>query len=258
MPTSPSLPSLPNTIELSIVVLLAFLMACLIVYLMVCLIVYPRVWYSPFSHNTTQAHNQPTDNASLPSIQGIVLANAYQLNNFWLRNQDNQLFNTKSLRGKWHFISYGYTQCPDICPTTLMTLTRLIERLKMKQLAENTSFIFYSIDPDRDSQVILSNYISYFDQQFIALFADKHQDKTLFESALGIKAIIKKGNDTYQVSHDLQIFLTNPDGDLQAVFIPQQTELGVNQLTTKQLFDGYLKVKRYYQARLKVQSTVDL
>ena len=233
MPTSPSL---LNKIRVVIVVLLVCLMVLLPL----------------FSLNEIQAYNQPTNNASLPSIQGIVLANAHQLNNFKLRDQDNQLFNSKSLQGKWHFISYGYTQCPDICPTTLMTLTRLIERLNKNQTAEDTSFIFYSIDPDRDSQAILSNYIGYFHQQFIALFADNHQDKILFESGLGIKAIIKKNNNNYQVSHDLQIYLTNPNGDLQAVFIPQRTELGVNHLTTSQLFDGYLKTKKYYQAQLKI------
>jgi protein SCO1/2 len=204
----------------------------------------------------------------LPKIQGFVLNEAQQLTNIQLTDHQGMPVNSDYFLGKWQFISYGYTQCPDICPTTLLILTQLADLLSASHDNIETQFIFYTIDPDRDSQKILAQYINYFSKNFVAVRANNLADAKSFQQSLGIKVEITRGyiNDTkktiskkqhvitatkndffYQVSHGLGIFLINPDAKLQAVFLPKTTELGIKFFTPNMLYHDYLKVINYYQ-----------
>jgi protein SCO1/2 len=204
----------------------------------------------------------------LPKIQGFVLNEAQQLTNIQLTDHQGMPVNSDYFLGKWQFISYGYTQCPDICPTTLLILTQLADLLSASHDNIETQFIFYTIDPDRDSQKILAQYIHYFSKNFVAVRANNLADAESFQQSLGIKVEITRGyiNDTkktmskkqhvitatkndffYQVSHGLAIFLINPDAKLQAVFLPKTTELGIKFFTPNMLYHDYLKVINYYQ-----------
>jgi len=204
----------------------------------------------------------------LPKIQGFVLNEAQQLTNIQLTDHQGMPVNSDYFLGKWHFISYGFTQCPDICPTTLLTLTQLADLLSASHENIETQFVFYTIDPDRDSQKILTQYINYFSTNFVAVRANNSADAESFQQSLGIKVEITRGyiNDTkkniskkkhiiiatknnffYQVSHGLAIFLINPDAKLQAVFLPKTTELGIKFFTPHMLYHDYLKVINYYQ-----------
>jgi len=208
-----------------------------------------KISFTNYSSKTATVSNS---HSPLPKIQGIVLTSGQTLADFSLIDHLNQPFNQKSLIGNWHFITYGYTQCPDICPTTLFTLTQVAEKLRESKQPSNTRFIFYSIDSLRDTIEILANYIQYFDVSFIAAKTNNPLEKQHFESNLGIKAIITKNDRGYQVSHGLNIFLINPEGELQAVFIPKRTEIGIEDLTSEQIFDGYLQVKAYYKNRISI------
>ncbi|HCM46034.1 MAG TPA: hypothetical protein DIS98_00460 [Colwellia sp.] len=208
------------------------------------------------------------NNRELPKIQGFVLNEPQQLTNIQLIDHQGMPVNRDYFLGKWHFISYGYTQCPDICPTTLLILAQLADLLSASHENIATQFVFYTIDPDRDSQKILAQYINYFSKDFVAVRANNSADAESFQQSLGIKVEITRGyiNDTkkniskkkhiiiatkndffYQVSHGLAIFLMNPDAKLQAVFLPKTTELGINFFTPNMLYHDYLKVINYYQ-----------
>lgn len=203
------------------------------------------------TNNLFSKNSANTDDAVLPKVQGVVLTRSQPIENFTLVNHHNQTFSQKNLIGKWHFITYGYTHCPDICPTTLITLTQVIDKLRMLKQANNSAVIFYSIDNQRDTVQILANYIQYFDESFIALRADNLREQQSFEASLSIKANIAQTKTSYQVSHGLNIFIINPEGKLQAVFIPQRTELGFEPLTTEQLVEGFIQIKNYYQIMQK-------
>ena len=208
------------------------------------------------------------NDGELPKIQGFVLKEAQQLTNIQLTDHQGMPVNHDYFLGKWQFISYGYTQCPDICPTTLFTLTQLADLLSANHEDLETEFVFYTVDPDRDSQKILAQYIHYFSERFVAVRANNSADAQRFQQSLGIKVEITRGyiNDTeknisknehvltatkndlfYQVSHGLAIFLINPDAELQAVFLPETTELGIKFFTPNMLYHDYLKVINYYQ-----------
>ncbi|MBL4764606.1 MAG: SCO family protein [Colwellia sp.] len=209
-------------------------------------------------------------NLELPIIQGLVLKDAQQLAGIQLTDHQGQAVNRDYFLGSWHFITYGYTHCPDICPTTLFTLTQLANLLSANHDSLDTQFIFYTVDPDRDSQAILTQYIHYFSDKFVAMRADDLINAEKFQQSLGIKVeiirgyindddkhinnrekviLVKRNADFYQVNHGLAIFLLNPEAELQAIFLPEITKLGIKNFTSDMLYRDYLKIVKYYQQR---------
>jgi len=213
----------------------------------------------------TNTANHP--DVELPKIHGVILKEAQQLTNVHLSDHQGKTVSSDYFKGNWHFITYGYTQCPDICPTTLITLVQLANLLSTNNDNLETQFIFYSIDPARDSQQVIAQYIQYFSKDFVAMRANNSSDANDFQQSLGIKVDIQSSSMVaadapprtqlakkellsevfYQVSHGLTIFLINPKAELQAVFLPDITELGINSFTSEMLYRDYLKVVKYYR-----------
>ena len=133
---------------------------------------------------TTDTHFH--NDGELPKVQGFVLKEAQQLTNIQLTDHQGMPVNRDYFLGKWQFIAYGYTQCPDICPTTLFTLTQLADLLSANHENLEAQFIFYTVDPDRDSQKILAQYIHYFSENFVAVRANNSADAQSFQQSLGI------------------------------------------------------------------------
>lgn len=206
----------------------------------------------------------------LPKIQGLILKKSQQLTDIQLTDHQGNTVTRDYFLGRWHFIAYGYTHCPDICPTTLFTLTQLADLLNANHDTPETQVVFYTVDPDRDSQEILTQYIHYFSEEFVAVRADTPINAENFQHSLGIKVEItrsyvnddnkhaikeentiltKENFDFYQVNHGLAVFVLNPDAELQAVFLPEKTELGIKGFTSDVLYHDYLKVVKYYQQR---------
>jgi len=209
---------------------------------------------------------------NVPKIQGITLKNAPSLANFLLADHQGHPVRREYFLGQWHFIAYGYTQCPDICPTTLFTLTQVADLMATLKHNSGTKFVFYTVDPNRDSQEILAQYIKYFSEEFIAIRANTAAEAEIFQQSLGIKVDIitamEKGNEegkrkdhtisdvlgnskassnSYQVNHGLAMYLINPEAKLQAVYLPEVTELGVTAFDSEVILADYLRVIKYYQ-----------
>lgn len=216
------------------------------------------------------ANTSAYNDAELPKIQGVILKESQQLADIQLTDHQGQVVNRDYFLGRWHFITYGYTHCPDICPTTLFTLTQLADLLNANHDTPDTQFVFYTVDPDRDSKEILTQYIHYFSEEFVAMRADTSINAENFQHSLGIKVEItrsyvndddkhtikgerigsaKEKLDIYQVSHGLTMFVLNPEAKLQAVFFPEKAELGIKGFTSDALYHDYLKVVKYYQQR---------
>ena len=126
-------------------------------------------------------------NVKLPTIQGIILKEGRQLTKIQLTDHQGNTVDPNYFIGKWHFITYGYSQCPDICPTTLFTLTQLADLLSISQKDIDTKFIFYTIDPDRDTQEILAQYINFFSENFVAMRAESSVNAEGFPAKSGHK-----------------------------------------------------------------------
>ena len=94
---------------------------------------------------------------SPPLIQGVLLPDGRELRDFSLYDHHDQPFTNEDLRGRWHLVSYGFTTCPDICPTTLSKITRVYKALE--PAGEEVLTLFVSVDPTRDTPEKLAEYL---------------------------------------------------------------------------------------------------
>jgi protein SCO1/2 len=130
------------------------------------------------------------------------------------------------LRGGWSFLFFGYTQCPDICPTALALMKEVAAALKADKAvspAPTFKVVFVSVDPRRDGAELLRQYLAAFDPAFIGVSGDDAALAPLV-AALGIYYRRNDATDAtnYTVDHSAAIHLIDPQGRLAAVFSPPQ------------------------------------
>ena len=138
---------------------------------------------------------------------------------FELVDDSGQPFVPASLRDKWTLLFFGYTHCPDVCPTTLGTLKQAWDTLQQSQQGvDDVQVVFVSVDPERDSIEHLKEYVDYFDPAFVGV-TGKPDELHRFSRSLGAIYLKAKGSseENYLVDHTAAIFLLNPDGDFIAV-----------------------------------------
>ena len=137
---------------------------------------------------------------------------------FSLTDHRGTEFSHQHLRNVWSFIFFGYTHCPDICPLTLGTMNQVLGTLSTRD-AIPAQGIFISVDPSRDTQPQLSDYVQYFDQKIIGLTGSDSELETLSQ-ALGVVYSVPPAQDDagYLVDHSAHIFLVTPNGNLLALF----------------------------------------
>lgn len=156
---------------------------------------------------------------SLEDINATVLEPPAKLDEFELMTHLGSPFTLDSLQGKWTFMFFGYTHCPDICPTTMGTLTQM-DKILLEQDAELArQVVFVSVDPERDTIEKLSQYVPYFDPSYIGVTGNR-ANINRFTRKLGILHIRsgEEGSDDYLVNHSSSILLFNLDGSLRALF----------------------------------------
>jgi protein SCO1/2 len=145
-----------------------------------------------------------------------------QLGQFSLvQKTDNAIgqFDEQKLRDQWHLIFMGYTSCPHICPTEMTTLSHLYQQLP-SELKNQIQIIMVTTDPLKDTPEILYNYVQNYHQDFIGLSGTKSQIAT-FAKQFSMPFFPSEETDKnkpYEVNHSASFYLTNPDGELYAVF----------------------------------------
>jgi protein SCO1/2 len=148
---------------------------------------------------------------------GTYLSPSRALPDFSLIDQHGQPFGSANLRGSWSMLFFGYTNCPDVCPTTLTTLAALEKRLRAAS-ALRPRVIFVSVDAKRDTPDQLAKYVPYFDPDFIGLTAANQPAIQDLATQLGVGVIITpKADGTYTVDHTTEILVLNPEGQLTAI-----------------------------------------
>jgi protein SCO1 len=157
------------------------------------------------------------DPARAVAIEGMtVLEPAAPLPEFRLQDQNNQVFDRARLQGKWSFVFFGYTHCPDICPTTLVVLRDVQKNAGGQD--RNIQYVFVSVDPDRDKAATLKSYVSYFHPEFIGATGGQGE---LMRLTRALGAYYESGeaqNGNYEVHHSAAIFLIDPEARLHALF----------------------------------------
>lgn len=156
-----------------------------------------------------------------PELTGVLRPEFRQLHPFKLLDQNNTVFDAKRLQGKWSFVFFGYTSCPDICPTTLHTLssTQALLDNDTSEYAADRQVIFISVDPERDTTEKLANYMSYFNESFTGVTAEKAEiDKLARQFGAGYVFEEETSPGQYLVAHTSAVFLVDPFGRLVATF----------------------------------------
>jgi protein SCO1/2 len=165
----------------------------------------------------------------------MVTNDSQPLQDFQLRDQDNQAFTRERFNGRWSLVFFGYTHCPDICPLTLAEAKGFYDHLSGTPYQADTQVVFVSVDPKRDTLEVLKRYVGYFDPAFIGVTGARAQ-LDLLTHPLGIYYAYKGDGDDYAVDHSAVMVLVGPQVKLRAVFSPPHTA-GV-------LASDYLAIRR--------------
>jgi protein SCO1/2 len=152
-------------------------------------------------------------------INGLILLETPRdLGVFELRTHRGEAFTPASLAGKWSLVFFGFTHCPDICPTTMAFLDRFVGELEGTEAAKDTQVIMVSVDPARDTQAQLAEYVPFFNPEFTGVTGEFLD---VFRFATNLNAPFRKvpgqGED-YQVDHSANVVLINPRGDYHGFF----------------------------------------
>jgi len=135
-------------------------------------------------------------------------------------------------QGKWTLVFFGYTNCPDVCPSTLMQMKALYQSIKQLPDSKDYQFLFVTVDPSRDTRKRIKSYVEYFDKDFNAAGGDIQKIKN-FEKVFGaFHQYAKKSKDDtqYAVAHSAEVYIVDPGERYVGKFLPP---IDVKKLTLK-------------------------
>ena len=130
---------------------------------------------------------------------------------FQLVDQEGRPVDESLLEGKWSLVFFGFTYCPDFCPTTLAALEATKQRLGDK--ARDLQIVFISVDPERDTPQALKDYLSSdgFPEGVIGLTGTPEQVRTAADAYRAYYQKVGEG-EGYTMNHSLTVYLMGPDG----------------------------------------------
>jgi protein SCO1/2 len=151
-------------------------------------------------------------------INGLyLLETPRDIGEFELVDQHGEPFNRARLEGRWSLLFFGFTYCPDVCPTTMTFLNEFVGSLEGTE-AQDTQVVMVSVDPARDTVSQLASYVPFFNADFIGVtgeFLDIHRFATALNTPF--RKVAGEGVD-YQVDHSSNVVLINPRGDYHGFF----------------------------------------
>ena len=140
---------------------------------------------------------------------------------FQLTDQNGQPFSDKDLRGKTFLVFFGFTHCPDVCPTTLFEMSEILRKLGSD--ADRTAVLFITVDPERDTPESIKDYLASFDPHIRGLTGDA---AALAAVAKAYRVYYKKvpleGGD-YTMDHTAIVYLMGKDGQFLSPFNMKRT-----------------------------------
>ena len=138
---------------------------------------------------------------------------------FELNNQGDQLYSKNDLKNQWTILFFGYTNCPDVCPTTIFKLGQIKQQMSKELPNLNLQILFITLDPERDSTERLKEYLGFFDPSMTGLTGEITK---IVELTSNLSVFFQRINkeDGYDFNHTASIFLINPKAQLKASFSP--------------------------------------
>jgi protein SCO1/2 len=153
--------------------------------------------------------------------RATFLEQGKEVTDFSLINHTGNAFTRQDLSGRWSIMFFGFTHCPDICPTTLHSLGQVANNIEKSGFMGDTQVLFVSVDPARDTPEQLANYVPFFNPDFIGLTGTPDAIKDL-TTDLGISVFQgpTDNNGGYSVDHSTAILIIDSEANLKAVSSP--------------------------------------
>ena len=167
--------------------------------------------------------------AGLVAVWAVAFARPYQLHGSEITPPmaappidlaliDGSTYDLQAASGSISLLFFGYTACPDVCPTTMADFKKI--KSDLGPLAERVQFVFITVDPQRDTIQRTAEYAAGFDPQFIGL-SGSQAELTPVWSAYGVYRQIQEGQSAvgYLVDHSSRIYLVDTHGDLRLTYV---------------------------------------
>lgn len=157
--------------------------------------------------------SRKNNQAALPpeDLQEVLIRNPPGLDSFYLHDHLGAPFTLERLKGKWNFLVFGYTNCPDICPTTLAEMDDFKALMPEGKLKNDTQVLFVTLDPKRDTKSELKQYLGYFNKGFLGITGSV-EDIHRFCTPLDIEFSYEKlSKEVYGVNHSSAVVLIDPE-----------------------------------------------
>lgn len=156
------------------------------------------------------------------SLKATVFPKGKPIVGISLKDQNDQNFTEQRFKGKWSFLFFGYANCPDVCPTTMLVMKSVWAKLpESAHTAPEPQLFFISVDPQRDTAAVLKEYTTFYHPDFVGVTGNHNQLDVLVNQ---IGALYGYEDDEtgkgYTVNHSAQIILIDPSGQMRAVFSP--------------------------------------
>jgi protein SCO1/2 len=173
-------------------------------------------------HNT----NLTKPATTLTLSNGTVLPQPRLINEFTLTDMNGQPFTRDRLHGHWSLVFFGFTRCPELCPTTLSTLNQMYQQLKADHQDPLPQIVFISVDPERDTPKQIKQYITGFNPDFFGATGSTIELEQMTQQFSVMYAKVMQENakaptatqEDYTIDHSGTLLLVDPNGQLFAIF----------------------------------------
>src|SRR5579863_642056 len=156
------------------------------------------------------------DSSGPELASGTWLPRAKTIADFHLTDNEGKPFSLRDLQGKPTLVFFGFTHCPDVCPTTLAKLAQL----KKVAALPDVRVVFVSVDPQRDTPAAMGLYAHAFDPDFIGVTGDPAAiTKLTSRFGIAVSRVELPGGD-YTMDHSAAVFLLDTHGRIVAIFTP--------------------------------------
>ena len=150
---------------------------------------------------------------------------------FRLIDQNGKAVSDADLKGKWQLVFFGYTHCPDTCPTALNEIALALDQLGVKR--DEVEIVFITVDPERDTPEVMKSYVQSFDAPIIALTGSPDAVAQAAKAYRVYYAKHPRGDGDYDMDHSAVIYVMNPEGRFTATFTPDSTADAIAQRLQK-------------------------
>lgn len=178
-----------------------------------------------------------------PAISGILFPEPKAIEDFTLSDQTGQPFHRDRFSGKWTFLYFGYTYCPDVCPLTLVELAKVQQQLARDNLDGDTAYMLISVDPERDTPQRLGEYTRYFNSKFTGATGTPEALNKLARQfgVIYMRAPDSENKANYSIDHSSTVIVIDPDARLHAIFTPPHKP--------ETMVSDFRKIREHYQSK---------